>query len=218
MYSDICEVMFGYLKTDEGPDEEAPVQALSLANNIGIIAGEFDRQGDSSDTAKSVKKLKDHIQLEQTRINYMVKQNQWQRASYEKAKEMQGAAEKAVDGFNSKLEKATKENQETLDAAKRDYVTILGIFASIVITFTAGSAYTSSVLTNINAIGVYRLVFVVLLIGLVLLNLVSLLLFFISEISNSKGGESMRSIAKWGNVLIGIALLLVLVARHFRWV
>lgn len=86
------------------------------------------------------------------------------------------------------------------------------------IAFTAGSAYTSSVLANINAVGVYRLVFVVLLIGLVLLNLISLLLFFVSKISGSEDDGRMCSLAKWGNASIGFALLMVLVARFCQWV
>lgn len=218
MYSDICEVMFSYLGSGDDPDEESPTQSLSLANNIEIIAGAFERQVPDSLVTQSVIKLKDHIQLEQTRIKYMVKQNKWQRTSYEKATRTQQAAEATVDELKKKLEEATKQSKETLDAAKRDYVTILGIFASIVIAFTAGSAYTSSVLANINAIGVYRLVFLVLLIGLVLFNLLSLLLFFVSKVSHTDSDNMMSSVAKWGNVSIGAALSLVLIARYFQWV
>lgn len=75
MYSEVCEVMFSYLGTGNDPDEESPAQALSLANNIEIIAGAFRCQAADSVAAKGVAKLKDHIQLEQTRIKYMIKQN-----------------------------------------------------------------------------------------------------------------------------------------------
>lgn len=218
MYSEVCEVMFGYLETENDPDEESPVQALSLANNIEIIAAAFQCRAEGSAAAKGVAKLKDHIQLEQTRIKYMVRQNKWQRSSFEEMKKTHEEAEKALGELKKQIENAEQHSCETLDAAKRDYVTILGIFASIVIAFTAGSAYTSSVLANINAVGVYRLVFVVLLIGLVLLNLISLLLFFVSKMSGSEDDGRMHSLAKWGNASIGIALLLVLVARYFQWV
>ena len=218
MYSEVCEVMFGYLETENDPDEESPAQALSLANNIEIIAGAFRCQAADSAAAKGVAKLKDHIQLEQTRIKYMVRQNKWQRSSFEEMKKTHEEAEKALGELKKQIENAEQHSCETLDAAKRDYVTILGIFASIVIAFTAGSAYTSSVLANINAVGVYRLGFVVLLIGLVLLNLISLLLFFVSKISGSEDDSRMHSLAKWGNVSIGFALLMVLVARCCQWV
>lgn len=217
MYSDVCEVMFGCLKTEDTPDEEAPVQALSLANNIEIIAVDFERSRPNSPAAKSVMKLKDHIQLEQTRIKYMVKQNKWQRASWEEVKNTQREAGETLAAFREKLELAEEENRGTLDAAKRDYVTILGIFASIVIAFTAGSAYTSSVLANIAAVGAYRLVFVVLLIGLVLFNLISLLLYFVAKVSGVKGDGAMRRASIWGNVSIGVAMVMVLVARYFQW-
>ena len=40
---------------------------------------------------------------------------------------------------------------------QREYISILGIFAAVVLAFTGGIAFSTSVLKNINTVSVYRI-------------------------------------------------------------
>ena len=73
-----------------------------------------------------------------------------------------------------------------MDGMQKDYITILGIFASIVLAFTGGIAFSTSVLENIDAISSYRLCAVVAGIAFVLINLMYILVRFIQEINRDK--------------------------------
>lgn len=86
-------------------------------------------------------------------------------------------SEAIVESLEDTVEKI---KQKTEDVQK-DSITILGIFASIVLSFTAGMVFTSSVLENIDKASPYRIVGIVLLIGLILTNLISLLLIYIDR-------------------------------------
>ena len=66
---------------------------------------------------------------------------------------------------------------------QKDYITILGIFSSIVITFVAGMVFSSSILNNIDKVSIYRLTFVIILIAMMLFNLLNLLLDFIAKVN-----------------------------------
>lgn len=70
--------------------------------------------------------------------------------------------------------------EEELRNSHKSYETILGIFASIVLTFVAGISFSSSVLQNINAVSVYRLTAVCILIAATLINIIYMLLSFIN--------------------------------------
>lgn len=66
---------------------------------------------------------------------------------------------------------------------EREYITILGIFASIVLAFVGGIVYSSSVLKYISEVSIYRLIFVVDLLAIVLLTVIYMLIAFIAEIN-----------------------------------
>ncbi len=64
------------------------------------------------------------------------------------------------------LNKNYKKLSEELNKQQTQYITILGIFASIVLTFVGGLAFSTSVLSNIDKANAYRLVFVMAFIAL----------------------------------------------------
>ncbi|GAA9840446.1 hypothetical protein VN0563_00770 [Helicobacter pylori] len=84
------------------------------------------------------------------------------------------------------LNKNYKKLSEELNKQQTQYITILGIFASIVLTFVGGLAFSTSVLSNINKANAYRLVFVMAFIALFFGNILYLLFSFLSKISLSK--------------------------------
>ncbi len=86
-----------------------------------------------------------------------------------------------LDNLNKDYEKLSEE----LNKQQTQYITILGIFASIVLTFVGGLAFSTSVLSNIDKANAYRLVFVMAFIALFFGNILYLLFSFLSKISLS---------------------------------
>ena len=81
---------------------------------------------------------------------------------------------------------------------EKEYIAILGIFASIVIAFVAGITFSTSVLQNLHTSSVYRIVLVTLLIGLVLVNALYGLFYYVNKIvSRNSGPPSTNSQKKW---------------------
>lgn len=79
------------------------------------------------------------------------------------------------------LNKNYKKLSEELNKQQTQYITILGIFASIVLTFVGGLAFSTSVLSNIDKANAYRLVFVMAFIALFFGNILYLLFSFLSK-------------------------------------
>lgn len=88
---------------------------------------------------------------------------------------------KAQDTLDS-LDKSADEVEAKIESVHNDSITILGIFASIVLSFTAGIVFTSSVLQNIDKASPFRLVGITLLIGFVIINVITILLAYINKI------------------------------------
>lgn len=91
------------------------------------------------------------------------------------------------------LEKSTAETKEKLynelysefKGIEKEYITILGIFASIIISFVAGITFSTSVLENMHSVSIYRLTLVILLIAFVLLNCINLLIRYIFRLNKA---------------------------------
>lgn len=148
-----------------------------------------------------LEKLYDHVNLEISRISY----------TQEIAQRMEEKNRKAGEEIKSLSEKAAN--------MQKDYITILGIFSSIVITFVAGMVFSSSVLNNIDKVSIYRLTFVVILIALLLFNLLNLLLDFIIKV-NIKipiviSGKNDNSLSVIG--AINMVLLFMMIIDIILW-
>lgn len=93
-----------------------------------------------------------------------------------------------------------KENKkilmDTVKNSEKQYITILGIFASIVLAFTGGIAFSTSVLSNIDKASIYRLVFVTSLLGFILFNTICVMFEFVREINNKSLNLTFKTIFK----------------------
>lgn len=120
---------------------------------------------------------------------------------------------------------AERQLAETIDKEKtilhneikeveKEYITILGIFASVVLAFTAGIAFSTSVLENIDSVSAYRIIIVALIIGLVLINIIFALFYYIGLlVDKTKEEKSLRPL--WiSNGVILIVLLFALIAWY----
>ncbi|GAA7405385.1 hypothetical protein UBN14_10870 [Helicobacter pylori] len=97
----------------------------------------------------------------------------------EKMSRVKDVSNKLEDDLNKNYKKLSEE----LNKQQTQYITILGIFASIVLTFVGGLAFSTSVLSNIDKANACRLVFVMAFIALFFWEyFVSAFFFFIKNI------------------------------------
>lgn len=125
-------------------------------------------------------------------------------------------AKAQIENIDHMLEEriATAQDQITGEAKKleKEYISILGIFASVVLSFTAGIVFSSSVLDNIANASPYRTVCICVLIGLVLMNLLFVLFHFIGVLVHEKA-----EMKKWPMLLANGVLIAILIALFGFW-
>ncbi len=143
---------------------------MTLTQNIRILKEAKDDKEIEAIKPK-LEKLYDHMDLECIRLQDFD----------EKMSRVKDVSNKLDD-----LNKNYKKLSEELNKQQTQYITILGIFASIVLTFVVGLAFSTSVLSNIDKANAYRLVFVMAFIALFFGNILYLLFSFLSRISLSK--------------------------------
>lgn len=117
------------------------------------------------------------------------------------------------------LNKNYKKLSEELNKQQTQYITILGIFASIVLTFVGGLAFSTSVLSNIDKANAYRLVFVMAFIALFFGNILYLLFSFLSKISLSeekkdKQENFFKKLIFWFNLMVIILFVIGFVGER----
>lgn len=144
---------------------------MTLTQNIRTLKEIQDNKEVESIKPK-LEKLYDHMNLECIR----------QQDFDEKMSRVKDVSIKLEDDLNKNYKKLSGE----LNKQQTQYITILGIFASIVLTFVGGLAFSTSVLSNIDKANAYRLVFVMAFIALFFGNILYLLFSFLSKISLSK--------------------------------
>lgn len=140
--------------------------------------------GVDSDVKKLVIKLYDHFQLALHQI------------------------ENVKNIASDSIETAKIDLTNEVKGMQKEYITILGIFASIVLTFVGGISFSSSVLKNIAKASPFRLIFVIDFLGFILTNTIYLLLKFILIINNNKAEFSVKWI-NWICLAIAIVTLVV---------
>lgn len=165
----------------------------TLLDNIELIQNEYNRYLDEkgnniekkNNIRKEIAKLYDHLNLDVARLTYM---NKVLLQTDSEIKELEIKNEE----LSKNLEELRKENSELTDGVEnaknieKNYVTILGIFASIVLAFTGGLAFSTSVLENIHLASPCRLAFVVEALSFTFINVIYILTWFIQKI-NSNG-------------------------------
>ncbi len=81
--------------------------------------------------------------------------------------------------LESKINESEKSIENLRNGIYNSTVSVLGIFASIVLTFAGVFSFSSSVLENINAISIYRLIGIISLVGIVAFNLIICLILYL---------------------------------------
>lgn len=164
----------------------SPEERDYLSESLRTI---FDETSKEFKSKEKIKKLWDHIQLENMRSSELREYANIAKSftdnadSYSKLeKEMIkriSTAQSSVDNLNSDLHKI----KEDIKNSGTQSITILGIFSGIVMAFTGGLSFIASSLQNINAISMYRLVFVILILGVTIFNIIFMLIYTIGKIT-----------------------------------
>ncbi len=170
---------------------------MTLTQNIRTLKEIQDNKEVESIKPK-LEKLYDHMNLECIRLQDFD----------EKMSRVKDVSIKLED-----LNKNYKKLSEELNKQQTQYITILGIFASIVLTFVGGLAFSTSVLSNIDKANAYRLVLVMTFIALFFGNILYLLFSFLSKISLSKEQkDEQENFCKkpmfWFNLIVTILFVI----------
>lgn len=184
-----------------------------LSQNMDIVRQGYrpmnnDAGGKPVNIEKQINKLYDHINLEIARMNYFKETEMRTEMELQKVSETLSQVENSVSSMEDTIDMA--------DEMQKQYITILGIFASIVLTFTGGIAFSTSVLENISSASIYRTVLIAVVLAFVLTNIIYILTRFIMEIVDKK--KEKIKYPKYMivlNVIYGILVLGVFICWMF---
>lgn len=188
-----------------------------LAQNIqtikdGYVPKNNDENGEIIDISKEIVKLYDHTNLDIARINYTKTMTNETMSELAKnrllvtnlennVRESEDSLKELSNQTIEDLKQLSRKVQDRQEDMQKEYITILGIFAAIVLAFTGGIVFSSSVLENIDKSSIYRITLIAFIIGLVFFDLIWLLIDFIRDIN----GKVIRK--KW--ILIFVNLILI---------
>lgn len=116
--------------------------------------------------------------------------------------------ENANNIFANSIEEAKENLQSQIKGVEREYITILGIFASIVLAFVGGTTFSTSVLQNISSVSIFRLLLVIDFLAFVLINVIHILVFFIFTINEKDSKLFNINMLNW--VCLSIAVIIVI--------
>lgn len=207
-YSDIFDKI-SQIKV--GMNEDGNRKDLAkLRENIKLLHDQYDKKKTKKDLTECIKKLYDHISLEVARLEYndRVFKVNIENSITESVKVRIDERVKNVEKDYNSLETEIKNISNNLKRSEKNYITILGIFASLVVTFVSGLLFSSEVLSNISSVSVYRLIVVILLLGFVLITICFSLYWFITKIINNDNDKELINIYLATIKVIAILLLI----------
>ncbi len=202
-YSDIFVTITNIKVTMNEKDNKRDLAKLSA--NIELLHKNYDIKNRKKDITEYIKKLYDHISLELARLDYndrVFKVNIEDSITEDVKKRIDDAIEKSYNDLDKKVKVVYTQFKDS----ERNYITILGIFASFVVTFVGMLSFTESVLKEMSKVSTYRLFVVILLLGFILLTICFSLYWFIARIVNKDDIKGLKSIYKVFVVVIVLLL------------
>ena len=220
-YSDIFSVLTTIKQDNTLGDIDILGQNLTIIKN-GYKSINNDADGNQIDIQKQINKLFDHVSLDIARISYSDAANRQsvQDSKINDIKREINETQQRVDSMLNDIEVSQiniKTTQDSINNAQKEYIAILGIFAAVVITFVGGIAFSTSVLQNIHQSSIYRIVFICLLIGLVLLNVICALFYFIERLVKSRDEEKKPRNSFKPFIIINVIMLVLILITFVCW-
>lgn len=187
-YSNISSKIFQIVSIGKIENQDADiVELLYLSENIKSIQVYIDIQTNdfSQEFKESFRKLSDHIQLEIARIDQqkdiIASTMNTQRQIKDFEDQIKGIGDDTEKRRNE-LDKLGTEMTDSKNQIISHVVSVLAIFAGIVIAFMTGTTLLSSAFSVMQNTNKYRLVFVLALVGLVLFDLIISLMFIVARL------------------------------------
>ncbi|EAH4711996.1 hypothetical protein ISV75_001705 [Campylobacter jejuni] len=204
-YSELTTIILNATKND--PEQDLMI----LAQNLRGLEEKLNSHSQNAkleianlqDIKSRIAKFYDHVNLECVRLQ----------DSSEKISRLQNTYKeldknyKELDKNYKELDKNYKELSENLNKQQTQYITILGIFASIVLTFVSGLVFSNSILSNIDKASIYRLVFVMAFIALFVGNILYFLFAFLIKISLNIHFQTNRLLIIFNIIILAIMLI-----------
>lgn len=204
-------------------DISAKLQKLYDHVNLDVARIEYSEAGDQKVAGEeAIAEIKGRIDdmsckilqmtADQTQVQSMLDDAQ---GEYISIQHKLDDAQKEYSTIQNKLDNAQEkysDMQNKLDNVQKEYITILGIFAAIVLAFTGGIAFSSSVLQNMHRVDIYTVVFVLLIIGIVLVNFLFGLLYYIDRIISNTENHPICPL-----IISNIILILLLGITCLCW-
>lgn len=133
--------------------------------------------------SNQIRKLIDHVSLEVARLSYTktIAQKQFDRIK---------DAETQLSQLESRILKSKKRIGKIatiVQSAQKEYIAILGIFASILITFFTGISFSNNILSNLATVNAYKICFAICLLGFVVVSITYILFLFLLTILELDG-------------------------------
>lgn len=159
-----------------------------------------------ADVVKDIRKIQEGLSKKNEELS------EKQEAINEKVEETKRVQEE-ITSTSEDLKNRSDELQIQIEKNTAQYVSILGIFAAILLAFIGGIIFTNSVLENIDKASVYRIVVIMIIVGLVMYNSIYLLLNFIARMTY----KTME--IKFGNsaYFVNGILILILIVTFVFW-
>lgn len=171
-YSNITSTIYTILKESENPEEIGNI----IISNLNKISKQI-----NEGVFKNFSKLLDHVSLD---IHHYINLND----SFKSIKKAEESLEnlrveiKAEAESNTKIVEEIKSIQRETENLNNQLVSILGIFAGIILAFFGGISIISSSLSNMHLVSIYKIVFVITLIGMIIIDSISILMLAIGKI------------------------------------
>lgn len=192
-------------KEDPKIDNGRPIDWI--VQNIEILRDRYlekiKDKTDKADLEKNFFKLFDHIMLEQSRLEEIHR-------IYDPLEEKMKNADTLINDISQKANRTRKK----LEKSQIEIVTILGIFASIVISFSGAISFTNSVFSSLNGdAAIDNLIICICLCGVLAVNLFAVLIKAISKIIFT---EKEIKIYSWEIIILDILLLAIACIMYFK--
>jgi hypothetical protein len=177
-YSDI----FAVLTQIHQPDFPGSIEVLGqniLEIRKGYRAINRDEHGTLINISDNIKKLYDHVNLDIARITYS-DAGDWRafgESAISKLESRNSILNNRLDAVSQKMFTI----EQKASSMQREYITILGIFAAILVAFFGGLSFSNATLSSIDKATIYRLLLTIILLGTVLFNILALLMNFIRD-------------------------------------
>lgn len=201
---DINKKNISYLYRLIGYDLE---KSNMIQNNITMLSIYISRNRDTinNDSIKKVKKLIKIISNECSNI-ILIGKSIREEINIQEVREVREKLNWQILELED-THKKIKNLEDRLNNYNREYVTILGIFASIALAFVGGITFLVSVLQNIHNLNIWIGLVTISLLGLVLSNVLFILFSFLSNIIRSTN----KFVNNWYYILFNLLMIIILI-------